>query len=245
MKSFPDFSLENEIADHFQLSPVVDHNKELIIAGCDEAGRGPLCGPVVAAAVIFVNRSPLDAPIINDSKKMTHTRREAAYDFVTNHPDIIWATGQCSPAEIDEFNILRASMTAMRRAIDNLARQPDFVLVDGNRLPDNLINAPLRDNNISSLASFDYISKMSGNKTMGRAIVRGDSKSLSIAAASIIAKVTRDRIMCELHEKFPNYDWNKNVGYPTAAHLQAIKKYGITELHRKTFAPVARLIEDI
>ena len=242
MNSFPDFSLENEIADNFYLSPVVDHNDELVVAGCDEAGRGPLCGPVVAAAVVFMRHSMPPPQMINDSKKMTRAQRDAAYNFITDNPNIIWATGQCSPAEIDELNILRASLTAMQRAISALARRPDFVLVDGNRLPDNLIRAPLRDNDISSLALFDYISKMSGNTIMGRAVIRGDSKSLSIAAASIVAKVTRDRIMCELHRRFPQYGWHKNVGYPTAAHLQAIKEYGISEYHRKTFAPVARII---
>ena len=256
MKSIPDFSIENEIADAYHLSPLIGHNKKLIIAGCDEAGRGPLCGPVVAAAVIFLKNFESEDQgaeptltlkndlglIINDSKKMTAAKREAAYKFITTNPDIIWSVATCSPTEIDELNILWASMLAMERAITKLSLHPDFVLVDGNRLPQNLTHAPARKGTISSLASFDYISQMSGNNILGRAIVKGDSKSISIAAASIIAKVTRDRIMKSLAVEFPQYGWDKNAGYPTAAHLQAIKIYGINEHYRKTFGPVKKFL---
>ncbi|MCL2017692.1 MAG: ribonuclease HII [Alphaproteobacteria bacterium] len=204
MKTFPDFSLEIESGFH-------------MVAGCDEAGRGPLCGPVVAAAVVFENRSiVLNQQIkIADSKQMSHSQRAAAYDWITENT--IWAVGQCSPAEIDELNILKASMLAMKRAIDALSCIPEFVLVDGNRMPDGIVGQP---------------------------VVKGDSKSLSIAAASIIAKEHRDKIMRALSMEFPQYGWDKNAGYPTAAHLQAIEKYGINQHYRKSYEPVKKIIKD-
>lgn len=196
MITVADFSIENEIGANF-------------IAGCDEAGRGPLCGPVVAAAVIFPNRDIEIPVVIRDSKKMSAAQRATAYDWITKNT--IWATGQCSPAEIDELNILWASMRAMERAVASLSRAPELCLIDGNRVPKNL---------------------------QGRAVIKGDAKSLSIAAASIIAKETRDKIMQDLSVRFPEYGWNKNAGYPTAEHLSAIEKYGVTEHHRRTFGPV-------
>jgi len=199
----PNFDIENEFPN-------------MIVAGCDEAGRGPLCGPVVAAAVVIARSPEGDAAIpsfIKDSKKMTAAQRIAAYDWIT--ANTIWAIGICSPAEIDELNILQASLLAMKRAVTGLSTQPDFVLIDGNRMPEGLT---------------------------GRAVVKGDSKSLSIAAASIIAKVTRDRIMSELAREYPQYGWDKNAGYPTAAHLSAIKEYGVNDHYRKTYAPVKYLI---
>ena len=196
-----DFSIENEIGANF-------------IAGCDEAGRGPLCGPVVAAAVIFPNREIEIPVVIRDSKKMSAAQRAVAYDWITKNT--IWATGQCTPAEIDELNILWASMRAMERAVAGLGQTPDMCLIDGNRVP-----AGLR----------------------GRAVIKGDAKSLSIAAASIIAKETRDKIMRELALEFPQYGWDRNAGYPTAEHLLAIKKYGITKHHRRTFGPVKKCLE--
>ena len=185
-----------------------------IIAGVDEAGRGPLCGPVVAGAVIFPDKNIEIPVIIRDSKQMSAVQRDLAYDWITNNT--IWATGECSPAEIDELNILWASMRAMERAVDALALQPNFCLIDGNRVPKNL---------------------------NGRAVVKGDAKSLSIAAASIVAKVTRDRMMHELAQKYPEYNWEKNAGYPTPEHLRAIEKYGINEHYRKSFGPVKRILE--
>lgn len=196
-----DFSIENEIGPNF-------------IAGCDEAGRGPLCGPVVAAAVIFPNREIEIPVVIRDSKKMSAAQRAVAYDWITKNT--IWATGQCTPAEIDELNILWASMRAMERAVAGLGHAPDICLVDGNRVPAGV---------------------------QGRAVVRGDAKSLSIAAASIIAKETRDKIMRDLSVQFPEYGWDRNAGYPTAEHLLAIKKYGITKHHRRTFGPVKKCLE--
>ena len=196
-----DFSIENEIGANF-------------IAGCDEAGRGPLCGPVVAAAVIFPNREIEIPVVIRDSKKMSAAQRAVAYDWIIKNT--IWATGECEPAEIDELNILWASMRAMERAVAGLRQTPETCLIDGNRVP-----AGLR----------------------GRAVIKGDAKSLSIAAASIIAKETRDKIMRGLALEFPQYGWDRNAGYPTAEHLLAIKKYGITKHHRRTFGPVKKCLE--
>lgn len=201
MKTNPDFSIEREYG-------------ELLIAGCDEAGRGPLCGPVVAAAVIFPNHD-IDIPvIIRDSKQMTASQRDTAYNWITQNT--IWAIAKCSPTEIDEINILWASMLAMERAVEKLSHCPDMCLIDGNRVPNGL---------------------------HGRAIVKGDTKSLSIAAASIVAKQTRDKIMQDLATQFPEYDWDKNAGYPTQSHLRAIEKYGINEHYRKSFGPIKKLIE--
>ncbi|MBO4480202.1 MAG: ribonuclease HII [Alphaproteobacteria bacterium] len=202
MITVADFSIENETCAKF-------------VAGVDEAGRGPLCGPVVAAAVIFPNRD-IDIPvIIRDSKKMSPRQRAVACDWIKKNT--IWATGSCSPQEIDNLNILWASMCAMERAVEKLAQYPDLCLIDGNRVPSGL---------------------------RGQAVVKGDAKSLSIAAASIIAKETRDKIMHDLAKQFPQYAWDKNSGYPTTEHLQAIEKYGITQWHRKTFGPVKERIKN-
>ncbi|MCQ2562551.1 MAG: ribonuclease HII [Alphaproteobacteria bacterium] len=186
-----------------------------LIAGCDEVGRGPLCGPVIAAAVVFLKYDFDDMPFITDSKKMTNIQRDNAYKWLTNNDYVLWAIGSCSPKEIDEINILQASLLAMTRAVNNLSQKPDFCLIDGNKMPKNII---------------------------GRSIVHGDIKSLSIAAASVIAKQTRDELMKNLAKQFPQYNWDKNVGYPTKEHLQAIEKYGINEHYRKTFRPVKERI---
>ncbi|MCL2737534.1 MAG: ribonuclease HII [Alphaproteobacteria bacterium] len=204
MKSLPDFSLELESGFN-------------TVAGVDEAGRGPLCGPVVAAAVIFVSPASCRlSPPIADSKKLSSKARAAAHDWIMNN--CIVGVGECSPEEIDELNILHASMLAMKRAIANLSARPDFCLVDGNRLPTDV---------------------------KGRAVVGGDAKSISVAAASIVAKEVRDKIMRGLAEEFPEYGWERNAGYPTASHLQAIKKYGINKHYRKTFSPVAKIIKNV
>ena len=202
VREIPDFSLE--IASGANL-----------VAGVDEAGRGPLCGPVVAAAVIFPNRD-IEIPVsIRDSKQMTARQRAAAYDWIAENT--IWAVAQCSPAEIDEMNILWASMCAMERAVAKLGCVPEYCLVDGNRLPNGLNGMP---------------------------VVHGDARSLSIAAASIIAKETRDKIMRNLAQQFPQYGWDKNAGYPTKSHLQAIDKYGINLHYRKSFGPVKERIKN-
>ena len=205
MRSVPDFSIEK-------------NSGKKLIAGVDEAGRGPLCGPVVAGAVVFLKYDFDVMPLISDSKQMNEKQRDIAFDWITNNKDIVWATGSCSPAEIDELNILWASMTAMERAVGALKIQPEHCLIDGNRVPKNLI---------------------------GTAVVKGDAKSLSVAAASILAKVTRDRSMHELSKQFPRYGWEKNAGYPTPEHLRAIEKYGINEHYRKTFGPVKKVIENV
>lgn len=203
MRSIPDFCLEKNCG-------------KKIVAGVDEAGRGPLCGPVVAGAVVFLKYDFGDMPIITDSKQMSEKQRDIAFDWITKNPDIVWSVAQCSATEIDELNILRASLTAMERAINGLKIRPEYCLVDGNKMPDNIFGEP---------------------------VVKGDAKSLSIAAASILAKVTRDRIMHDLAKIFPEYAWDKNAGYPTQQHLQAIEKYGINEHYRKTYKPVKERLE--
>lgn len=198
----PDFSLEIECGCKF-------------VAGVDEVGRGPLCGPVVAAAVVFP-RHDIEIPvIIRDSKQMTPRQRAIAYDWIVQNT--IWAVAEAIPAEIDELNILWASMLAMRRAVDKLDCDVQYCLVDGNRVPDGLNGAP---------------------------VVHGDAKSLSIAAASIVAKETRDRYMSDLAKQYPQYAWDKNAGYPTKSHLQAIEKYGINQHYRKSFGPVKERIKN-
>jgi ribonuclease HII len=201
-KQTPSFILENELQYD-------------LIAGLDEAGRGPLCGPVVAAAVVFPKRDIKIPVVIRDSKQMTAKQRALAYDWIVNNT--VWAVGQCNPAEIDELNILWASMLAMKRAFKELKCNAEFCLVDGNRVPDGLCGMP---------------------------VIKGDAKSLSIAAASVIAKVTRDRIMADLSEQFPQYEWNKNAGYPTKSHLQAIEKYGINQHYRKSFGPIKQRMKN-
>lgn len=186
-----------------------------IVAGVDEAGRGPLCGPVVAAAVIFPYRDIEIPVIIRDSKQMTPRMRAMAYDWITQNT--IWAAAECNPLEIDELNILHASLLAMTRAVQKLTCTPQFCLIDGNKLPPNI---------------------------NGSAVVHGDAKSLSIAAASIIAKETRDKIMHDLSIQYPMYGWDKNAGYPTPEHLRAIDKYGINQHYRKSFGPIKERIKN-
>lgn len=201
-KDIPDFSIEAE-------------SGFAMVAGVDEAGRGPLCGPVVAAAVVFQNRDAEIPVVIRDSKQMTKKQRQAAFEWICQNT--IWAVGQCSPAEIDELNILWASMLAMQRAVQNLHCNPQYCLVDGNRLPNNLV---------------------------GKAVVKGDAKSISVAAASIVAKETRDKIMADLARQYPEYGWDKNAGYPTKSHLCAIEKYGINQHYRKSFGPIKERIKN-
>jgi len=176
------------------------------IAGVDEAGRGPLAGPVVAAAVIFDSKTFIDK--VNDSKKISEKIREQLYDIIIEKA-IAFGVGIVDEKTIDEINILQATMVAMKEAVSNLKITPDLVLIDGNK---------------------------TFKTTLGvKSIVMGDSLSFSIAAASIIAKVTRDRIMRTASESFPEYLWSKNKGYGTREHIGAIKKYGTTSLHRISF----------
>ena len=183
------------------------------VAGVDEAGRGPLAGPVVAAAVI------LDAKNIPqglaDSKTLTAARRDRLFADITTK--CVFAIGAASVAEIDQMNILRASHLAMERAVAGLSRIPDHILIDGNLLP-------------------------AGLRTRAEAIVKGDAKSLSIAAASIVAKVARDRIMVDLAQQFPGYGWEQNAGYPVPAHLAALLYLGVTPAHRRSFRPVHNIL---
>lgn len=184
-----------------------NYTSKLIEAGCDEAGRGCLCGPVVAAAVILPKEFKND--ILNDSKKLNKKNRELLKEIILKDA-LAWAIGVVSPQEIDEINILNASFLAMHRAIEKLNISPELLLIDGNRFN------PYK--NIKH-----------------HCIVKGDSKYLSIAAASILAKTHRDKLMEDLDIKFPKYDWKNNKGYPTKKHRATIKKHGITEHHRKSF----------
>ena len=183
-----------------------------IIAGVDEVGRGSLIGPVYAAAVIL-NKS-INKKILKDSKSLTKSRRKILSKYIKKNS--IWATGKASVKEIEKINILQASLLAMKRAIKKLKKKPVLVLIDGNKLPD-LENYKLRS------------------------IVKGDQKIPSISAASIIAKVTRDKMISNLAKKFKGYYWDQNYGYGTKQHLKAIKNLGITNQHRKTFSPINKL----
>lgn len=180
-----------------------------LIAGIDEAGRGPLAGPVVAAAVILPYGLRIDG--VNDSKKLSHATRELLFEAITKQAVAV-AVGISSPELIDSINILQATRSAMLEAVTKLAPQPDYLLIDG-------ITAI--DSNIQQ-----------------KSIIKGDSLSFSIAAASIIAKVTRDRIMCEADKIYPDYGFAKHKGYATAAHMTTISKLGPTPIHRRTFAGV-------
>ncbi len=191
-------------------------NKGLeFIAGVDEVGRGPLVGPVVTACVILPKDFKLEG--LTDSKKLTEKKREEYYDYIINHC-ISYATGECSPEEIDEYNILEATKIAMKRAIDkvNQNKKIDYVLIDGNM-------------------KFNFEYKY-------ESIVKGDSKSISIAAASVVAKVTRDRMLIELDKKYPMYGFKDHKGYPTKKHIDAILKYGLIDGYRKTFKPISEIV---
>jgi ribonuclease HII len=184
-----------------------------ILAGVDEVGRGSLIGPVYAAAVIL-NKS-INKKLLKDSKILTKDRREELDEYIRKNS--IWAIGQASIKEIEKINILHASLLAMKRAILKLKKKPSLVLIDGNKLP-NLKNYKL-----------EYV-------------INGDYKIPSISAASIIAKVSRDKFITKLSKQFNNYGWDTNSGYGTKEHLRAIKKFGITKYHRKTFSPVCDLL---
>jgi ribonuclease HII len=186
------------------------------VAGVDEAGRGPLCGPVVAAAVILDPGRPI--PGLNDSKKLSAHRRAQLFEHIRSAARV--GVGRASVAEIDEMNILRASHLAMERAIADLGVQPDHLLIDGNLIP-------------------------RGITVSAEAIVKGDARSLSISAASIIAKVTRDRIMVDLAQQHPGYGWEKNAGYPTKDHLAALERLGVTPCHRRSFRPVHNILYQV
>lgn len=184
-----------------------------LVAGIDEAGRGPLAGPVVAAAVILPDG--FECADLNDSKKLSAKKRESLYDLLTKSPGVFWASAECTCEEIDQLNILRATHLAMRRAADALVPTPQHCLIDG--LP------------------------VKGFPHPHDAVVKGDGKSMSIAAASIIAKVTRDRVMREIDAEFPAYGFACHQGYGTKGHLEALRTHGPCRHHRRSFQPVAQL----
>ena len=192
----PSYEIENSIYD-------MGYNA---VCGCDEAGRGPLCGPVVAAAVIL----PRDLVIegLDDSKKLTEKKRERLFDVITEKA-IAFGIAEASPKEIDEINILNASMLAMRRAVEALSVKADFALIDGNC--------------------------SRGFEIDTECVVKGDAKSASIAAASILAKVTRDRLCAEHDKEYPEYGIAKHKGYPTKEHMDAVRKFGPSPIHRRSF----------
>lgn len=186
------------------------------IAGVDEVGRGPLAGPVVAAAVILDPLQPIEG--LADSKKLSEARRETLAIEIKSK-SIAWALGRAEVEEIDEINILQASLLAMKRAVEQLQPQPELALVDGNRCPDLSCET--------------------------RAVIKGDSIVAAISAASIIAKVARDQEMVEMDAQYPGYGLAKHKGYPTKAHIQSLQEQGICEIHRRTFGPVKKLLAEI
>jgi ribonuclease HII len=185
-----------------------------LIAGVDEVGRGPLAGPVVTAAVILDPNNPIAG--LADSKALSEQKRERLFDEIKEKA-LAWAIGRCEVEEIDALNILQATMTAMQRAVAGLSPQPEHALIDGNRCP----KLP---------CSCEFI-------------IKGDSKVAAISAASIIAKVTRDREMVELDRQYPGYGLAGHKGYPTKAHIAALHELGVTPIHRRTFGPVRRVLE--
>lgn len=186
---------------------------ESLVCGVDEVGRGPLAGPVVAAAVILDPARPIEG--LADSKKLSEARREVLFDTICEC-SLAWSLGRAEVGEIDAINILQASLLAMQRAVEALALRPSEALVDGNRLP--LLPCA------------------------GRAIIGGDGSEPCISAASILAKVARDREMVVLDRQFPGYGLARHKGYPTRAHLAALQELGVTEIHRRSFGPVNKII---
>lgn len=184
------------------------------VAGVDEAGRGPLAGPVIAAAVILDPDRPVTG--LRDSKQLTASRRECLFDAIVANA-LAWSVGRAEAAEIDAINILQATMLAMSRAVEALHPAAEYALIDGNRCPQLLIPA--------------------------QAIVRGDSRVAAISAASIIAKVTRDREMVEIDRRYPGYGLAQHKGYPSKAHIDALELLGLTPQHRRSYAPVRRIAE--
>ena len=197
--------------EYFEYQPSL--KGELLVAGVDEVGRGPLAGDVVAAAVILDPGKPIEG--LNDSKKLSEKKRELLYEEILEKA-LSWAVGRASPEEIDDINILQASLLAMQRAVERLSLQPKHVLVDGNRCP------------VLTMAS--------------TSIIKGDSLITVISAASIVAKVVRDRECIEMDKCYPGYGFAKHKGYPTKDHMAALAKLGPADVHRKSFGPVKKLL---
>ncbi|PSU15474.1 ribonuclease HII [Photobacterium damselae] len=195
-----------------ELEPFVYPTANLI-AGVDEVGRGPLVGAVVTAAVILDPNNPIEG--LTDSKKLSEKKRNALFDEIKEKA-LAWSLGRCEADEIDELNILQATMVAMQRAVAGLNITPDFVLIDGNKTPELPMPA--------------------------QAVVKGDLRVAEISAASILAKVTRDREMDELDAQYPQFGFAKHKGYPTKAHFAALEEHGVIEQHRKSFKPVKRIL---
>lgn len=199
---------------------LLDYERDLykdnikLIAGVDEVGRGPLCGPVVAAACILKENYHLEG--LNDSKKLSEKKRDKLFDILINEC-VSYGIGIVDPKRIDEINILEASKEAMKIAISNLSVKPEHVLIDAVKLDIDIPSTP---------------------------IIKGDAKSASIAAASIIAKVTRDRMMYELDEKYPEYGFGSHKGYPTKKHIEAVKEHGVLDFYRFTFSPISEIIKE-
>lgn len=198
------------------LEPFVSSYRGILLAGCDEVGRGPLAGDVVTAAVILDPENPIEG--LDDSKKLTEKKRELLFDEIQKKAKS-WCVARASVAEIDRLNILQASLLAMARAVQGLHIQPEHVLVDGNKLP-----------------KWNYSAE---------AVVQGDARVAAISAASILAKVTRDREMIQFDQQYPGYGFADNKGYPTKVHMEALERLGATPLHRASFAPVRAKLEQI
>ena len=186
-----------------------------VVVGLDEAGRGALAGPVVAAAVSIIANCKLQIANLKDSKKLTSKKRKEIFKLLKKHPQIEWGIGKISERVIDKINILEATKLAMKRAIKKLKRKPDYLILDGNFK----LDLPIPQ----------------------KSIIKGDEKVLSCAVASIIAKVTRDKIMEKYAKKFPIYGFEKHKGYATKFHLKMLKKYGPCKIHRKSFLPLAKI----
>lgn len=203
---------KNRRSDESDSLFLFDHVDELV-CGVDEAGRGPLAGPVFAAAVILDPLRPIDG--LRDSKKLSEAKRDVLAIEIKACA-LAWSIAQCSEAEIDELNILQATMLAMRRAVEGLQRQPTLALIDGNRCP----VMPVRS----------------------EAIVKGDDKVPAISAASILAKTARDTVLADLHLLYPQYAFDQHKGYPTALHLERLRLHGVSPVHRKSYGPVRNLL---
>ena len=199
---------------------LLDYERDLykdnikLIAGVDEVGRGPLCGPVVAAACILKENYYLEG--LNDSKKLSEKKRDKLFDILINEC-VAYGIGIVEPKRIDEINILEASKEAMKIAISNLSVKPEHVLIDAVKLDLDIPSTP---------------------------IIKGDAKSASIAAASVIAKVTRDRMMCDLDKEYPEYGFASHKGYPTKKHIEAVKEHGVLDFYRFTFSPISEIIKE-
>lgn len=193
-----------------------------LICGIDEAGRGPWAGPVVAGAAVFLTRDVVPELLaqLNDSKKLTAKKREYLYELLRQEEQaghILCGIGEASAAEIDELNILQATFLAMRCAVEKLPQKPDIALIDGNRLPKDFPCA-------------------------NECFIGGDGRSYSIAAASILAKVYRDRLMSEMAKQYPYYGFEKNAGYGTKAHIEGLRQYGVTPQHRRSYRPIKEFL---